>query len=341
MAHCGLVIGLHIMTVFLRLLLVLGVILLAAARLSIAQPTAEQFATAVVGIESSINPAGRTVPILGDSRSGTGVVIDSSGLIVTVGYLLLEASEVTVRFYNGEQLPASVVAIDSESGLALLQVSEAHSQDLPSITPISLGQSALLTRDERVIALPAGGLEVAASVRIHSLREFSAPWEYLLEEAIYTIPVLRNFSGSALINRDAELVGIGTLALQNVSVSEDTEVAGNLFIPVDLLTTRLGGMLSKTVADGDTQDRPWLGLMIDGSLSVTRVLENGPAMEAGVQVGDTIVGVNDHHVVSRANLYRTLWSTDVANELALLVSREGRLMPLDVTPVERGSWLIN
>ena len=329
------------MTVILRPLLVLGIVLLAAARLSIAQPTAEQFATAVVAIESSINPAGRTVPILGYSRSGTGVVIDSRGLIVTVGYLLLEASEVTISFYNGEQLPASVVAIDSESGLALVQVSETHLQDLPAITPVSLGQPTLLARDDRVIALPAGGLEVAVSVRIHSLREFTAPWEYLLEEAIYTTPVLRNFSGSALINRDAELVGIGTLALQNVAVSDDAEVPGNLFIPVDLLTTRLGAMLSKTAAGSDTQDRPWLGLMIDGALSVTRVLENGPAMEAGVQVGDIILGVNDHHVVSRANLYRTLWSTDVTGEVALLVSREGSLTPLDVKPVERGSWLVS
>ncbi len=326
------------MTVILRSLLT-GWLILLSAQVSLAEPTADQFATALVAIESSIDADGRTVSVLGERRSGTGIVIDSQGLIVTVGYLLLEASEVTVSFYNGVQLPATVVTIDSVSGLALLRITDLHSNDLPTVMPVKLGQSSLLVKDDRVIVLPAGGLEVAASVRIHSQREFSAPWEYLLEEAIYTMPPVRNFSGAALINRDAELIGVGTLALQNITDSSDSDVPGNLFIPVDLLTTRLGAMLSSATAGNDKHHRPWLGLMLDESLSVTRVLDESPAMQAGVQVGDTILGINDSHVVSRTSLYTSLWSTRVADALTLLVSRAGTLTRIEVQPVDRSGWL--
>lgn len=300
-----------------------------------AEPTAEQFASAVVTVESSIYPAGRTVPMLGDNREGTGVLIDSQGLIVTVGYLLLEAAEITISFFNGAQLEAEVVSIDTASGLGLLRVMD--KSKLPQITPVRLGRSAIVAADDRVIVLPAGGLDDAASVRVHSVREFSAPWEYLLDDAIYTMPPVQNFSGALLINREAELIGIGTLALQDITESNSRDVPGNLFIPVDLLASRLGVLLTRSAEDAA---RPWLGLMTNELLEVTRVLDEGPAMEAGVLSGDTIIGLNDSHVTSRSVFYRALWATTSAEDVALLVSREGRLITLNLKPIDRESWLV-
>jgi S1-C subfamily serine protease len=301
-----------------------------------AEPTAEQFASAVVSIESTIVPDGRTVSMLGDKREGTGVLIDSQGLIVTVGYLLLEAAEITVRLYSGEQLAASVAAIDAQSGLGLLRLDD--TDELPAITPVKLGQSSVVAQDDRVIVLPAGGLDSAASVRVHSIREFSAPWEYLLNDAIYTMPPVRNFSGALLINRDAELIGIGTLALQDITESDSRDVPGNLFIPVDLLASRLGALISGAAAKAS---RPWVGVMVDDAMVVTRALDAAPAMVAGVRAGDTILGLNDRHVTTRADLYTALWMTSVTEELALLVSREGTLLTLNVKPVQRASWLVS
>lgn len=323
----------------------MAVLFFSSSGQSVAEPTADEFASAVVTIESSIAPDGRTTQILGDQRTGSGVVIDARGLIVTVGYLLLEATEITVTFQDGTSLPATLVANDTVSGLALVRVDD--SAELPVTTPIRLGRSSTLSSDERVIVLPSGGLDGAASVRIHSLREFSAPWEYLLDEAIYTSPPVRNFSGAALINRDAELIGVGTLALQNVATPGNATVTasvvpGNLFIPVDLLKTRLGAMLSTSSWPDAANARPWLGLMIDSEVSVTRVLEGSPALRAGVEAGDIIVAIDDMHVQSREALYRALWSTmqiDVESEL--LVARAGRLQTIKLTPVDRVSWLVD
>ena len=334
-----------------------------------AEPTAEQFATALVEIDSVINPDGRTVATLGAHRSGSGVVIDTDGLIVTVGYLLLEATEVTVSFYTGLQLPANIVSVDPSSGLALLRI-DAQTEALPAVRPLKLGKSALLMTDERVIVMPAGGVDVATSVTVHSIREFAAPWEYLLDRAIYTTPPLRNFSGAALINRDAELVGVGTLALQNVTDASEGGQPGNVFIPVDLLAERLGLLLAD-VAHG----RAWLGLMIDRQLTVTRVLDESPADQAGVQQGDIIVGLDNTHVLTRPDLYRLLWSaaetqnakqslaedsveskgdsagsekqsntpSDIQNDkqstATLLVSRDSELIPIEVLTTDRSSWL--
>jgi S1-C subfamily serine protease len=303
-----------------------------------AEPTAEEFASALVTVQASIAPDGRTVPILGDQRTGSGVLIDTRGLIVTVGYLLLEATDITVTFQNGTAIPATLVANDTVSGLALLRADD--SAELPVTTPIRLGRSSTLASDERVIVLPSGGLDAAASVRIQSRRQFSAPWEYLLDEAIYTSPPVRNFSGAALINRDAELIGVGTLALQNITDSGSTAVPGNLFIPVDLLKSRLGAMLSSSWPDADNA-RPWLGLMIDSEVSVSRVLDGSPAQLAGVADGDIILAIDDVHVPSREALYRALWSAmQVDVESVLLVARAGRLQSLKLTPVDRVSWLV-
>jgi len=313
-----------------------------------AEPTAEQFATAIVEIDSVINPDGRTVTTLGARRSGSGIVLDAEGLIVTVGYLLLEATQVTVSFYNGSQLPANILSVDSSSGLALLRIVESQISALPDVRPLRPGKSSSLMTGERVIAMPAGGLDEAASVTVHSVKEFSAPWEYLLEQAIYTSPPVRNFSGAALINRDAELIGIGTLALHNITGTDDETEPGNVFIPIDVLTERLGALLMQNASA-----RAWLGVMVDQRLAVTRVLEESPAARAGIQRGDTIVGFNNTHVLTRGNLYRLLWSgidtesgstndkkNNTAEKIAhVLVARDSKLIPLEIATVDRTSWL--
>ena len=77
---------------------------------------------AIVGIEAQIPNDARTARILGTQRQGNGIVIDNEGLIVTIGYLILEATNVIVTHQDGTQIPAENVAYDHESGLGLLRV---------------------------------------------------------------------------------------------------------------------------------------------------------------------------------------------------------------------------
>ncbi|MEK7820632.1 MAG: S1C family serine protease, partial [Pseudomonadota bacterium] len=75
---------------------------------------------AVVGIRALVSPEARSARTLGTERDGSGVVIGENGLILTIGYLLLEAHAVEVLAFDGKKSPAAVVAYDQESGFGLV-----------------------------------------------------------------------------------------------------------------------------------------------------------------------------------------------------------------------------
>ncbi|MGE3739217.1 MAG: trypsin-like peptidase domain-containing protein, partial [Geminicoccaceae bacterium] len=86
-----------------------------------AQAGPREIAAAVVGLKAEIPPEARTADTLGRRRSGSGVVIDSAGLVVTVGYLILEATAVDLYDSSGKRVPADIVAYDQETGFGLLR----------------------------------------------------------------------------------------------------------------------------------------------------------------------------------------------------------------------------
>ncbi len=100
----------------------------AASLLSIPAPaetaSLEELISAVVKIKTHINPEGRTVQGLGRDREGTGILIDSDGLVLTIGYLMVEAYAAEVITNDGRTVPASVVGYDHETGFGLLRTIE-------------------------------------------------------------------------------------------------------------------------------------------------------------------------------------------------------------------------
>ena len=306
----------------------------------LAESTATQFARSVVKIESAIEPTGRTVAMLGSERSGSGVVLDSTGLIVTVGYLLLEAREILVTFGSDKPVAAEIVVNDHATGLALLT-----SELPPDIVPLSLGDSALIGIEDDVVVLPHGGTDVAHVTRVADIREFAGSWEYLIDRAIYTAPATRVFSGAALINRDAELIGIGSLLLSNVysggphAENRAQSVNGNLFIPVEHLQSSMGHFLN---GQPSVDARPWLGTILNEAvpdLEIVRVAEESPAAMAGLQQRDKIISINNIRVTTMADFYQQLWDGQVGDSVDLLIVRQDRVMRVAVSTADRSIWL--
>src|ERR1043165_9757035 len=108
--------------------LISGVIALAAAlffaAVSAGAATREEIVSAVVPIKKTIAPDGQTVQSLGGAREGSGVVIDEDGLILTIGYLMVEAHAAAVTTNAGRTVPATVVGYDHETGFGILQTIE-------------------------------------------------------------------------------------------------------------------------------------------------------------------------------------------------------------------------
>src|SRR5215210_4281530 len=93
--------------------------------------------TAVVRVKTSIEPNGRTVATLGREREGSGVLIDNDGLVLTIGYLMVEARIAEIGLQDGRTIPATVVGYDHETGFGLLRAIMP-----PKVPPLELGSSA-------------------------------------------------------------------------------------------------------------------------------------------------------------------------------------------------------
>jgi serine protease Do len=291
----------------------------------------EELVSAVVRIRTHINPDGRTVEALGRERDGSGIVIDNDGLVLTIGYLMVEAYAAEVVDNNGRTVPANAVGYDHETGFGLLRAIEPL-----KLKPMPLGKSAEIKVHAPVLIASFGGTAMVGAAYIVAKREFAGNWEYMLDEALFTAPPHPAWSGAALISSEGKLVGVGSLIVGDAAGAGE-KTPGNMFVPIDLLPSILGDL----IADGRVSGpgRPWLGINADelrGRLFVGRVTPGGPADKAGIKRGDVIVGVNGEQPKSLADFYRKVWAQGPAGAnvpLDLLQDKEVRR--LDVKSINR------
>src|SRR5262245_23803256 len=214
------------------------ILLAASTAIALAQsPSLDELISAVVKIKTYINPEGRTLQNLGREREGSGIVIDDSGLILTIGYLMVEAHAAEVTSNDGRVVPAEVLGYDHETGFGLLRTLAPL-----KVRPMALGRSADLKERDQVLISAFGGRDMVGAVNIVAKREFAGNWEYMLSEAIFTAPAHPVWSGAALINQDGKLVGIGSLIVGDASGKNDG-VTGNMFVPIDILPPVLADLI--------------------------------------------------------------------------------------------------
>jgi S1-C subfamily serine protease len=290
---------------------------------------AELFDT-VLALHAEVAPDARTAATLGTERRGAAIVIDADGLAVTMGYLVIEAPVIELTLGSGKKVPASVVALDGESGLALIRAA------LPlGVKPVGLGAAAGLTEGRPALILGPGGPGAALPVQVVSRRQFAGSWEYLLDDAIFTAPPHRAWSGAALIGVDGKLLGIGSLFVQDARAG--TVLPGNMFVPVDRLTASMADLLA--TGRPDTPPRPWMGLTtqeIRGRLVVVNVPRGGPAERAGVSRGDEVTAVAGKPVEGLADFYREAWSLGPAGvEVPLTIRSEGAQRDVLIKSIDR------
>ena len=185
-----------------------------------------------------------------------------------------------------------------------------------------------------MLVASAGGAAMVAPARVVAKREFAGSWEYLVGEALFTAPPHPAWSGAALINRDGKLVGIGSLIVGDAAAGG---TPGNMFVPTDGLHPILGDLLAAGRVSGP--GRPWLGVAaneVRGALVVARVTPGGPAEQAGVRAGDTIVGVNGETVGTLAAFYRKVWAQGGAGAVVTLeLSRNDETRRVEVRSMNR------
>jgi len=290
----------------------------------------------VVALQSQVPDSAYTAGVLGTKRAGHGVAISEDGLILTIGYLVVESEAIWLVDHTGAAVPGHVAGYDHETGFGLVQaLGRLNAPALP------IGSASRITVGDPVVFAGHGGRAGAIATRIEDKREFAGYWEYLLDEALFTSPAHPFWGGGALIGPDGSLCGIGSLYVQENRASGQA-YDGNMIVPIDLL----GPILNDLRQFGSPQRaaRPWIGALTaesDSRIVVVGLWDNGPADLAGLQTGDLIVGVTKKPVQTLPELFRAIWSLGTAGADVLLnVLRAGQLMDVMIQSADRSAYYL-
>lgn len=270
-----------------------------------------------------------SVGILGSERMGSGVVVDTSGLVLTVNYVVMGARKLRVTLPEGRPAAAEIVAQDFESGLALLRV---RGRDLPAA---SLGSSDGLDRGAPVFVIGSSGpreRRVAGGV-VTDLGEFDAYWEYLLDRGIVSSATNPGFGGGPLFDIRGRVVGIVSLNLNEIGRQ-------SLAIPIEYFTlhraefVRFGRVVSRP-------RRAWIGVFpqpVEEGLVVAGLVPKGPGERGGLQEGDLILRVDQEEVETRPALYAALWRHRPGERVVFDVMRDSRMHRVEVVGQDRAEF---
>jgi len=282
----------------------------------------------IVRFQSYIPESCRSSKILGSVRQGTGVLINPQGHILTVGYLIMEATEIYVIFDDDSTAQAQVAGVDFESGLGILQL-----VNPVDILPITLGHSSRVSTEQ--LTLTIGGstgeqTRIVTNGRIFATDQFIGYWEYLLERAFYVVPQNPAFGGSPLLNIEGEVIGI-------VSLQLNQRQGMNLAIPVDLLHSiegeliQYGRVLSRS-------PKTWIGVYhapYTQGVIIIDVVSEGPAEKAGLRKGDIITHINDISIKDEEHFLRQIWEIPLHSQFQITYLRQSTQKTIKIWGIDR------
>lgn len=263
--------------------------------------------------------------------TGSGVIIDKNGYIVTNNHVVADADDLEVTLYDKRTFKATVVGTDPGTDLALIQIKAKDLPTLPMVNSddIKVGEWVLAVGNPLgLTSTVTAGIVSAKGRNINILKE-----QFAVESFIQTDAAINpGNSGGALVNLDGGLVGI------NSAIASPTgSYAGYGFaVPANIV--------SKVVEDILTYgfvQRGVLGVMIrslDGNLAkdkdlsgitegayVDSLLENSAAAEAGIKVGDVIIGVNGAEVKTSPELQALIAQHRPGDRVEVKVNRNGNI----------------
>jgi serine protease Do len=266
---------------------------------------ARQVDPSVVAVINQVKQDGQLKP----HGLGTGVILSSTGIIVTNYHVVAGADALTVVLANGRRYPATVIGADPPTDLAVVRIAARH------LTPLPLANSATVEPGELVVAIGNSlGLSHTVTAGIVSARDralYRDGWEYHLIQTDAAINP--GNSGGPLVNQDGLLIGI------NSSKIAQTGVEGIGFaVPSNTVRT----VVEQILRFGRVQ-RPWIGVDIANrrsrgvGLLIAYVFPDSPAARAGIVAGDFLIAYDGRPVRSLTELIRWVAASRVGARVAL------------------------
>jgi len=276
---------------------------------------------AIVHLTTRVPGDHASASLLGVERMGTGVLVDPAGLVLTVNYVVVGATSVTVRLLDGTEFPAEVVKHDFDSGLAVVRI---PATNLPHAT---LGTSTSLSLGEAVFLVASVGDDQArvGDGAVSYLGPFDANWEYSLDRCVMTTAMNPGLGGGPVLDRFGHTVGIVSLNMNEIGRFSMAVPAERFGERRDLFLDGGGPAMGA---------RAWLGVFcytLEDRLVIAGVMPGAPGERAGLRPGDVVEAVDDRPIQERRTLYRLLATREPGSDLTISVRRSGRLEQLRVT----------
>lgn len=268
--------------------------------------------------------------------TGSGVVVDSKGYILTNNHVIDGADEIFIRFNENEELPAKVVGADPKTDLAVLKV------DRTDLQAAKLGNSDALEVGEIVLAIGNPfGLDSTVTSGIVSAKGRTNLHLTDYENFIQTDAAINpGNSGGALVNLDGEVIGINTAIISpsysnagvgfSIPINQARKIMNSL-IQVGRVTRGFLGVqfqpLDKDLAEQYGRENTDGVIVID-------VIAGGPADKGGVKVGDILLKFNGVEIKNGNQLRHTVAETPVGDQSKVMVWRNNKEATVNVTLAE-------
>ena len=305
----------------------------------------DAYSRAVISVVDSVGPSVVSVSIGKPDRrgapdqaaSGSGVVIAPDGYILTNDHVVQNAEHISVNLTDGASLSATRVGKDPATDLAVIRA------DTSYLTAAVLGDSAQLRAGQLVIAMgnPFGFQSTVSTDVVSALgRALRSRHGRLIENIIqHTAPLNPGNSGGPLLDSSGKVVGINTAIIamaQGIGFSVPSNTAR--WVVSQLLTH---GRVRRGFLGIAGRQRPLHrrlvrlhGLTRDYAVEVLAIEPQGPAVQAGMRVGDLITAVNEQAVGSIDDLHRFLSEWPIGRSVEITVIREQNINKFTVVPTE-------
>lgn len=276
--------------------------------------------------------------------TGSGIVYDSKGDIVTNDHVISGASSISVTLSDGKTYQATVVGTDVADDLAVIHINAS------SLTPATFATAGSYQAGETVLAI-GNPLDLKASVTsglisgVH--RAEQEPNGAYLNDAIQTsAPINPGNSGGALVTLDGVVVGMPTMVQTSASDGSTVQDVG-FAIPSERITY----LANQIIATGKVTHtgRPYLGISpsdasghssgpFQGSDTtstsgavVSQVAPSGPAAKAGIQQGDVITKADGTSISDAQDLLTILATKKPGDQITLTLDRNGSTLTATAT----------
>jgi serine protease Do len=271
---------------------------------------------------------------------GSGLIIDSSGLVVTNAHVIEGASKISITLFDGRELDAEVVGSDQDSDLAVLKVNGAR--NLPSHP---LGRSTDLLIGETVVAIGNPfGLSRTVTSGVLSARGRAVPSES--GERVYSdflqtdASINPGNSGGPLVNLDGSVIGVNTAVISGangigfaIPADRARRVVDDLLRFGELRPLWTGVRWATLDADLARELGVSVGSNGTRGAAVEKVFAESPGSQAGLEAGDVVTAIDGSPIATREDATTALSTADADRPVKLTVRRGAQTLERTLRPV--------